>query len=859
LDCYSKLSPFWGVLSPVFPSDETTLETSSNGDEDEDVLFLRHQALKSMGNPGVNIRKSLSPSSLQDETVADLLDENMSGAQCTLTASNVKRGSPQGYNKILPRLDQGKGDETPKVSTLTSLRVEKDPRMADLEDNGDMEVTNNAENQFFDDQMNPEKQKSGHFYWDATGQSPPPQHVVTEEEPSSAEMPPTDETGSTIQRKRGFEGDKKLADTRAAKAARQDTQTTQASFKKSAGMDQMDAIVAKKLSNNSYRKKEPPVKLLTGKSQARGVTSKHQLKTFEPTTRSFHLTSATKPSKKLIGTEAISSLEDERTMKKHFPNLFTSTIISLSDSENEDQEESKALPSNPLMNINYVEANLDSFLKSERIKAEQKAVPPPKPVRKNLPAKIGKPSARILGNLNKPVEKSKSILHIPLEEQPEYKRLKALIKKKENAMKRASKKDGSSKMQVAAEPPKDENPKTNSSGLNEHPGDEAEDENDLEAKLLREKLLLSMKKKKRKPDTVRASPRAPVIVSISQSQKTRKVSMIKDLEKPQPITISPSEPVPPTEMHVAPTIEASSPQGSNVQVVSPDKLQTSPECESPLSAAPAGIIDDLQALKDSEKMLFLSRIAMIQRLTKLFDENNLYMKETTKRRTTEKFAEDLRNQLSQVEEILENQDRRLNQLRATMKGTFNDIIPLGRRMGEAENLCLYNGLIVHGSKYSVSKKGTEKIEELWSGIRQNVKCLMELENEDKQSCGKVAAREDPGSSFVKNSEPVSHLDKNSEPVSSLDPSPETACDQAIETVMSSLATEDHQQPNLTNPEIENAHDKVEPLCSDHSMFEGTALEHLYARFGIQLNPFQDLCPFWLTGLCNDDACQFQHT
>lgn len=877
-----------------FPSDEETTIEHYRKEEDEDVLFLRQQALKSMpealGNQDhqpspVDIQHSAIPSTLQEGNtafeMADLSKEPQSVVQHQWTCENSREvenlsqemfpdgnlqgiqinpqhpGEPkkrvEGQNLEEDKREQEDSFKLVRLQVPSFIRVRDKTELigtksviAHHRDDIDMEVANNAEDQFFRDQMNPDLQKSSHFYWSMTSQPPSLDYPcggllsssTREQSEACLEASLSEKTAHNkigMLKRRLPDCSQKVLDTKVAKGTQSDNVQGESFVCKAT------IIKSKKMSDNNSNKKELIAKPLTDKSDTVKVASSFQhvqsqstVKTnlFLPTLKSLKGSNST--NKKALSTKVISSLQDEDTMKKHFPNLFTTTIISLSDSENEDlvEGENKYLKNHSLINSEEFEANLNSFLKSIRAKEEFKSIPPPKPVRKNPPAKFSKPKTKVLGKPNNSADQANSILMLmPPEKQEEYKRLKAIIEKKENAKKLVAPNKLVAPVGPATllppEPSESENQGKNSENLQGHQENEVEDENDLEAQLLREKLLLSMKKKK-KAAIGHGIPKQPLAVSNNRPQKTRKVSLRYDQEECKHATDGTLENVLPEAEH-----EGSTSQESEIQSTSDEHLHSSSECAPPDSG---GTVDDLQVLKDSEKMLFLSRIAMIQRLTKLSEENLLFKKERIRVLQTEKFAEDLRNQLSQVEEILANQNRRLDQLRTTMKGTYNDLFPLGCRMAEAEKLCLSNGLIVHGSKYSISKKGTEKIEVLWSGIRHNVRTLLTIENEAKQSGEKVAEQEKPASSFQECSK--------------------STCDQwANETVadVSPITSDPPQQACSTSLENVNANG-----LKQVELYEGTALEHLKAQNGIQLDPFQNLCPFWLTGKCNDEACQFQH-
>lgn len=760
-----------------------------------------------------------------------------------------------------------------------------------------MGVVNSAEDQFFRDQMDPEKQRESHFYWGMISNLPPPPPPPPVVQMSDVLLLPTSEeqyeafltacasgvprykersrSKVSARKRRSSDSEARLVGSHVKKGQNpnrhiKDTQSNIfLSAKKSKDAETNAKLIQKTTDNDDYIK-ELRTKLLSSvkKNEEKSQISQRetevpvsiQTKPEPSLSKSKLLLSMTKSpkrpnsalgslSKKTLRAKAISSLRDEETRKKHFPNLFCTTIISFSDSEDDDSvdQSNNQSKSDPLVLSNDFEAHLNSFLKSIRTSEENKAIPPPKPARKNPPGKLTNLKTMI-SNVQKvksfkSVDQPNSMLMLmPPEKQEEYKRLKALIEKKEKAKRLSLTSKVVSAAKLPAKP-------IESKDSQEKLRDDDEDENDLEAQLLREKLLSSMMKKK-SGDNGESKQKQSLTVSISQSQKTRKVSLGSKQKVSKPLNSKVPPEILPQTAGKAHEVQNTNSKDPKFKAINEKSHLHIPKCSSPVPSSascairsPQSTVDDVQALKDSEKMLYLSRIAMIQRLGKLSEGTHLMVDERNKVQDAEKFAEDLRKQLAQVEEIIESRNQRFNQLQISAKETHKALIPLRHRIVEAESLCLSNGFIVHGSTYKVPIRGTEKIEELWSEVRQNVGTLMFHKREATPNGEKV--------------------DEQVKPVSVLDKILGVTSDQVvIEPLSSSSQTMNLEEVNPSSQENVPDFDNVNQVgfhCLNNSSYEWSALEHLKPQNGLKLNPFQDLCPFWLMGRCNNETCQYQHS
>ena len=148
----------------------------------------------------------------------------------------------------------------------------------------------------------------------------------------------------------------------------------------------------------------------------------------------------------------LQKLGDRRIKMRHFPNLFKQVLVPMATSDDESEQVNQTTRALNTTEISEFSLNLDNFLKDVRQRTttsdtKRKATPPPKPARKNPPGKI-QPVKKSGPTFKKfPAAKSNSLLsvaiktdlmtstvsHLPPSEQAEYKKLKELIAKKEKA------------------------------------------------------------------------------------------------------------------------------------------------------------------------------------------------------------------------------------------------------------------------------------------------------------------------------------------------------------------------------------------------------------------------------------------
>lgn len=269
---------------------------------------------------------------------------------------------------------------------------------------------------------------------------------------------------------------------------------------------------------------------------------------------------------------------------RHFPNLFKQFLIPIDTSD--DEEESRAtVPTTSIANSSTeFSMNLEKFLKDVRQKtAKKKATPPPKPVRKNPPGKLyqsRQPPKKLISSpvvANKSSPKSllsnaiktdlmtSTVSHLPAAKQAEYKHLKSLIAKKERdkqlqQQKLSAQKAASKIIQTEKIVPEKSNKPTTDV-------DEEVDEDALRAHLLAS--LQGKTKKKEVPsepgklqnNPVRKRITAPAsnipVVETSKPQPGLVVSFANsDVEGPRDVQVSRDVMIPPFQPNPVPVVQS---------------------------------------------------------------------------------------------------------------------------------------------------------------------------------------------------------------------------------------------------------------------------------------------------------------
>jgi hypothetical protein len=278
-------------------------------------------------------------------------------------------------------------------------------------------------------------------------------------------------------------------------------------------------------------------------------------------------------------------LNNQVVKLRHFPNLFKQFLIPVETSD--DEEEIRAsVPTTPIANSSTeFSMNLEKFLKDVRQKtAKKKATPPPKPVRKNPPGKLSQPRqppkklilSHAVGNKSSPKSllsnaiktdlMTSTVSHLPAAKQAEYKQLKELIAKKERdkqlQQQKLSAQKAASKISqtVKIVPEKSNKPTT-----------DVDEEVDEDA--LRAHLLASLQRKTKKVlsepgkllnHPVRKRITAPAsnipVVETSKPQPGLVVSFANsDVEGPRDVQVSSNVMIPPFQPNPVPAVQSVQP------------------------------------------------------------------------------------------------------------------------------------------------------------------------------------------------------------------------------------------------------------------------------------------------------------
>ena len=348
--------------------------------------------------------------------------------------------------------------------------------------------------------------------------------------------------------------------------------------------------------------------------------------------------------------------------RKYFPNLFMRKVLipfkDLIDGEDEEIKASKTPES-----VQF-QKSLDDFMKGIRFqskKSEEKAKPPPKPVRK-FPPKKTTPNSTVP---SAPTKAKGATAVAP-------KKAKEATVVAGTKAKEATKPYLRRSLSIADK----ESLKKND--ISHLPPDKQ-----LEYK----KLLVLLAQKEKAKKTQKANNSKDLTVSINKDSETRKV---KQNQPKRPIQGKP------TALKV-------------VEVPSvPQKL-------APISNP------TLKILKEKEAELISSRKSMSASLFKLSAEVSQLKEETSKKETAEAFLEKLQSQVAVTIELIAKKNERINKLKTVVRESHLDVVTKNDSMAILKKQCKSMGVTLKGTSYQTPQEGMDLIRKKLSVINSSAK------------------------------------------------------------------------------------------------------------------------------------------
>ena len=702
----------------------------------------------------------------------------------------------------------------------------------------DMEISceNEAEIQFFKDQVDPEKQKDALFppsVWQIGA-------LLNQPPPPPPPLPPPSISGSLMSNVMNFDSDE----------ARYDA------FLKAVFAKSENTLNTRKLSENRKRRKseenrkESNIAISTSRAskKARMNETKKKTNKFVDEAESLRtnilismIEKRKQKEKEVMKTKTVSrptssvlsktnsecqKLSDQVIKMRHFPNLFKQVVIStaVSDEEDLDQHISSA-PQNPIISSPDFSLNLENFLKGVRQEtAKKRTTPPPKPVRKNPPGKVhsvkvkvATPQAKKLSNpaLPKPPLSvavkadlmTSTVSHLPLAKQSEYKRLKELIAKKERVKFQQQQqqklivkkqlaptkvvingktdevklieKDEETIDESKEVPSKDEKTLSETKVPSKDEKTNIDDDED-DAEMLRSKLLASLQVKK-KQDTATLPNEKPGSPGLLAAKLPKAVVRKRITPPAKTIPVIVQKIVIPTQPAVASVSVAEQSAGAATAAPVPQEDETAKEL-----------------LKKKEEELAAIQLDMMQEIFKLSAQMSQLKGETKNLEEARSFAEDLKQQLAETELIIERSNSRVDQLKTTVKSSIVDIVARRPAMVRMEEECKKCGSDIFGLIYKPPQAaGSQNIKKKLALIKTNAETLFETDDNPPRKTENAADKDlDSNEETILKAENLPVADNNSQLP------PEESC-EAASTAATAAPLETTETGEAIISEVEN--------------------------------------------------------
>jgi hypothetical protein len=414
-----------------------------------------------------------------------------------------------------------------------------------------------------------------------------------------------------------------------------------------------------------------------------------------------------------------------------------------------------------------------------------------------------------------------SVSFLPPEKQAEYKKLKAMIAKKERDRQLKLREQMLAKLKKSADAA-------------------AVDDDDEDAELLRSKLLASLQVKRKKVAEVPAKDKPakkskensapPSVVQSAEGGNSKPAVVRNRITGPGssiPILMHRKIVSSTSPAQVLPALMQPSPDLASAPVA--------PSIESPPTSTPGDVVscpaDDgatLELKKKEEELSSLQR-EMKQEIFKLSAQMSQLKEEAKTLEAARSFAEDLKRQLAEAEAIIVRSNNRVEQLKSTVRSSIVVIAAQRSAMVNTENECRKKGGDLVGPTYKPPQTaGSQNIKKKLALIKANAETLL---SSGRQSPATDEAQQESPEAIVESVQPVEDKVTN-----------ETA-EVIADGIDPSGVVSETQVPSVAVPNTD--------LLS-------SSLAHLRPGQVVHFDPHTQLCRFELLGKCNDDSCPYQH-
>ena len=742
----------------------------------------------------------------------------------------------------------------------------------------DLSCENDAEIQFFKDQIDPEKQKDAPFppsVWQILSQPPPPPPPPQSD---SSESTPTMSSVMTFSNdEERYEAFLRAVFSKGPSPASPTSFATTRKRRKSEESRQLssgeaDSATPKKPRKSANLENEEDVdslraSLLISMIEKRKLKEKQILKSKTKASPKPRKSAAAAASK--LNPDLQKLKDDVECQRRHFPNIFRKVVIAMAgvsddddDAVDDDGSSRGNVAAKQLGNDFF--ANMENFLKSVRQQTSQekkKSTPPPKPVRKNPPGRTSRPvAAKTLTRAAAPAATgarkvakapvvasaapkasvmraplsskmkqnlmTSSIALLPPEKQADYKRLTAVIAKKERDKLLKLKQQKEQQQLSSARPSK---PASVAAAVAT-----PEDDEDDDAELLRSKLIASLQvKNKMVPVNKDETADQNTQVSSSPSMQESSSSPIK-ADAAQAKATGPRTTIP-VLLHrkVVPRETSSTPP---------------PAVESPVPKEVAGD-ENKKELEKDEQTLLSCQGEIMQDIFKLSAQMSQLKEEAKTLEAAKSFAEDLKRQLAEAEAIIERSSLRSEQLRSQMRVSITDIATKRVALVKTEENCRKKGVDVVGSTYKLPQApGCQDIKKKLALIKKNSEALQLMDRSAEQTqTSRSESCSSPNVTLVTPEPPPEAVVVAAAVTTTATEVSTTATLEVSTTASSEESTTATSEESTTTP---SAVPKPDLLTA--------SLAHLRTDTALHLDPHTQICQFELQGKCNDDRCPYQH-
>jgi len=535
-----------------------------------------------------------------------------------------------------------------------------------------------------------------------------------------------------------------------------------------------------------------------------------------------------------VGTEAII---------RNFPNLVKPFIIPLS-SVNAHANVHKKIDKlhEGDLGVPDFASQLNDFMREIRTKSnvkpsrkrKVKTTPPPKPIRKNIPRKnqiasgmkqkihIGAGiSSNDLNSSISPAAKNHlmtaSVSSLPQKKQEEYKRLKALIARKEKSRKQLITRTivNQDVKNIDANQDENDDSSTADPGIGKNIGNDSTQSpklRNLEDPIavqegenqLRINLLTNMEK-----TTVDLTAGSPGVSEVNIPLRHNETS------NNATITIAPS-----TSMKISITNTGNRNVSVNESSLNLSKKQ---------NPNPRKELLDLK-----EKELGMIRKTITNDLYKLSAQLSQLRNETNRKKTAEEYLQNLKQRISEVESLVARKNERIVQIKEVVMHSHNELSNKREELVVVENDCKQIGNEIFGPFYKPPQESSRKIKEKIALIKKHANEIQ------------------PNNKIFKNLSNDTDSDNMNTNSNANSGEGSTEFNNKLLSSIHDTTSSSAQNGNTEYNDI-----KKKDIGGISST--GSALAHLrQSEHKNKFDPHKEFCRYELQGKCNDDSCGYQH-